>query len=158
MAWCCQATSHLVSQCWTTVYIAIWCYYAIKVRNFMYIFSNTDSNPLLLCHLHTLTHLTEVPHIRVSELGQHWFRYWLVAYSTPSHYSNQCWVNVNQTLRNKLRWNFDQNKKKHFTRKNGFKKIVCEMVVILPRRRWVDTTPERTPFRWHFQHFHGDSR
>ena len=29
-------------------------------------------------------------HICVSELGQHWFRYWLVAWSVPSHYLNQC--------------------------------------------------------------------
>ena len=32
------------------------------------------------------THLPLVPHICVSELGQHWFRSWLVAYSAPSHY------------------------------------------------------------------------
>ena len=27
-----------------------------------------------------------MPHVCVSELGQHWFRKWLVAYSAPSHY------------------------------------------------------------------------
>ena len=30
-------------------------------------------------------------HICVSESGQHWFRWWLLAYSVPSHYLNQCW-------------------------------------------------------------------
>ena len=42
-----------------------------------------------------LTHLPLVWHICVSESGQHWFRKWLVAYSAPSHYLNQCWVIVN---------------------------------------------------------------
>ena len=41
--------------------------------------------------------------------GQHWFRWWLVAYSAPSHSLNQCWLIVNWTLRNKLRWNSNQN-------------------------------------------------
>ena len=30
---------------------------------------------------------------------------WLVAWSVPSHYLNQCWNIVNWTLRNKLQWN-----------------------------------------------------
>ena len=32
------------------------------------------------------------------------------AYSAPSHYLNQCWVIVKWPLRNKLQWNFNQNK------------------------------------------------
>ena len=36
-----------------------------------------------------LTHLPLGPHICVTESGQHWFRSWLIAYSTPSHYLNQ---------------------------------------------------------------------
>ena len=39
------------------------------------------------------------------------FRWWLVAYSAPSHYIKQCWVIVNWTLRNKLQWNFNHNRK-----------------------------------------------
>ena len=58
-----------------------------------------------------LTHFPLVPHIWVSELGQHWFRWRLVAYSVASHYLIQCWVIVNWTLRNKLQWNFNQNAK-----------------------------------------------
>ena len=45
-----------------------------------------------------LIHLPLVPHICVSELGQRWFRYWLVAYSALSHYLNQFWVVVNGAL------------------------------------------------------------
>ena len=56
-----------------------------------------------------LTHLPLVPHICVSELGQHWFRYWLVAYSALHHYLNQCCVIVDWTFGNKLQWNFNQN-------------------------------------------------
>ena len=32
-----------------------------------------------------------MPQVCVNELDQHWFREWLVAYSAPSHYLNQCW-------------------------------------------------------------------
>ena len=41
--------------------------------------------------------------------GEHWFRQWLVAYSAPSRYLNQCWVIFNWTLRNNLQWNLNQN-------------------------------------------------
>ena len=44
-----------------------------------------------------LTHLPLVLHVCVKELGHHWFRWWLVAYSAPSHYLNQCWLIVNRT-------------------------------------------------------------
>ena len=50
-----------------------------------------------------------VPHI----LGRHWFRYWLVAYSAPSRYLNQCWISVDFALRNKFKWNFNQNTSFH---------------------------------------------
>ena len=83
-----------------------------------------------------LTHLPLVLHICVSKAGQHWFRYWLVAYSAPSHYLNQCWVFVNWTLRNKLQWNFNQNIRL-FIHKNVFENAFCEMGVILFRGRWV---------------------
>ena len=45
-----------------------------------------------------------VLHICVSELGQHWFRQWIVAWSAQSHYLNQWWNIVNFILRNKLQW------------------------------------------------------
>ena len=35
--------------------------------------------------------------------------------SARSHYINQCWVIVNWTLKNKLQWNFYQNKNVFFT-------------------------------------------
>ena len=34
---------------------------------------------------------------------------WLVAWSAPSNYLNQCGNTVNWTLRNKLQWNFHRN-------------------------------------------------
>ena len=46
-----------------------------------------------------------VPHICVSELGQHWSRHWLVACSVHSHFLDQCCRIVNWTPRNKLQWN-----------------------------------------------------
>ena len=86
-----------------------------------------------------LTHLPQVPHICFIESGQHWFRQWLVAYSAPSHYLNQCWVIVNWTLRNRLQWNFNQNTKL-FIHENASENIVCEMATILCRGRWVNST------------------
>ena len=50
-------------------------------------------------------------HHGISELGRQWFRYWLVAHSTISHYLNQCWVIVSWTRRNTFQWNFNQNLK-----------------------------------------------
>ena len=47
------------------------------------------------------------------------------------------WVIVNWTLRNKLQWNFSINWK-IFIRKNASDNIVCEMVAILSRGRWVN--------------------
>ena len=43
------------------------------------------------------------------QTNQHWLRYWLVAWSAPSHYLNQCWNIVNWTLRNKVERNFNLN-------------------------------------------------
>ena len=65
-----------------------------------------------------LTHLNIVPHICVSESGRYWLRLWLVAYSAPSHYLNQCCGIVDWTLRNKLQWNYNQNTK-FFIRENA---------------------------------------
>ena len=81
-----------------------------------------------------LTHLPIVPHIWVRTSDQHWFRYWLVAYSSPSHYLNQWWVIVNWTPVNKLQWNSNQNTK-FFINENRFENVVCEMVAILSRGR-----------------------
>ena len=84
-----------------------------------------------------LTHLPLVLHIYISESGQHWYRQWFVAYLSPSHYLNQCWVIANWTLRNKLQWNFNQNTQ-HFIHKTSSANTVCEMAAILSRGRWVN--------------------
>ena len=73
-----------------------------------------------------------MPHICVSEQGQHWFRLWLVAYSAPSHYLNQCWIIVNWTLRNTLQWSFNQNTN-IFIYGNASENIICKMADILSK-------------------------
>ena len=78
----------------------------------------------------SLTPLPLVSHICVSESGQLWFTWWLDAYSGPRQYLNQCWVFVNWTIRNKLQWNFNQNRKL-FIPENESKNIVCEMATSL---------------------------
>ena len=44
-----------------------------------------------------------MPHICISKSSQRW----LVTYSAPSHYLDQCWVIVNWIFGNDLPWNFD---------------------------------------------------
>ena len=79
-----------------------------------------------------LIHLPLVPHICVSESGQHWFRQWPFDYSASSHYLNQCRVIVNWTHVNKLQWNFNQNTI-FFIQETAFENVVCEMAAILSR-------------------------
>ena len=85
------------------------------------------------------------------------FRKWLVAWSAPSHYLNQCWNIVNLTLWNKLQWNFNRNSN-IFILENGFECVVCEMAAILSRPqcvkalRWqmweASQTPRHHPIHW----------
>ena len=78
------------------------------------------------CPNYYLTHLPLVPHKCVSESGQHWFRWWIVAFSAPSHYLNQCLVFVNWTrIRNTLQWNFNQNLY-FFIQENAFENVGCQ--------------------------------
>ena len=85
-------------------------------------------------------------HICVVELGHHWFRYWLVACSAPSHYLNQCWNSVNWTFRNKLQWNFNRISN-IFIQEIAFESFVCKMASILSQPQWVnwpyDSEPDR---------------
>ena len=67
----------------------------------------------------------------------HWFIPWLVAWSAPSQYLNQCWNIVNWTLRNKLHWNFNRNSN-IFIQENALRNVVCEMASILSRLQCVN--------------------
>ena len=84
-----------------------------------------------------LTHIPLVPQICVGELGQHWFRKWLVASSASSHYLNQCCIIISRTLGSKLEWNSNWNTKL-IIHENAFENIVREMATILFRGRWVN--------------------
>ena len=50
-----------------------------------------------------------ITHADIVDLGWHWFRQWLVTYSTPGHYLNQWWHIIYKTLWNQLQWNSNQN-------------------------------------------------
>ena len=69
----------------------------------------------------------------------HWFRWWLVAWSAPSHYLNQCWSIVNRTLRNKHQWNFNRNSST-FIQENALENVVCEMAATLFQPQCVKKT------------------
>ena len=117
-AWCRQATSHYLSQCWPRSLSP----YGVTRPQWV------NQSPL-------------VPHICISELGQHWFRWWLGSDGdclASSHYLNQSWVIVKWTLRNKLQWNFNQNIKPFF-HKSASENIICKVAPILSRARGVNS-------------------
>ena len=66
----------------------------------------------------------------------HWFKKWLVAWTAPRHYLNQCWNIVNWTLRNKFQWNFNRNSN-ICIEENTFENVVCEMSAIFSRPQCV---------------------
>ena len=72
------------------------------------------------------------------QTNHHWFREWLVAWTAPSHYLNQCLNIVNSTLRNKLQWNFNRNSN-IFIQENVLENGVCEMASILSRPQCVNS-------------------
>ena len=86
-----------------------------------------------------LTHWGWVMHICFSRLDHHWFRQWLVTWSAPSHYLNQCWNIVNWALRNKLQGNFNRNSY-IFTQENAFQDVVWKMAAILSQPQCVNWT------------------
>ena len=77
--------------------------------------------------LNVLTHILLVSHICVHELGQHGFRWWLIACLTLCHYLNQWWLIVLWTLRNKCQWNSNQNTK-----------LLINENAFLSRGKWVE--------------------
>ena len=79
--------------------------------------------------VHYICLKSQVTHC-VSELSQYWFRWWLLAWSAPSHYLNQWWNIVNQTLGKKLQWNLKQNSFV-FIQENALENVVWKMVAIL---------------------------
>ena len=64
------------------------------------------------------------------ETNNHWFRWWLVTCSTPSHYLKQHWNIVNSSLRNKLQWNLKWTAY-IFIQENAFVSVISEMAIIL---------------------------
>ena len=65
------------------------------------------------------------------------WKVWLVAWSAPSHYLNQCWNIVNRTIRNKKQWNFYLNSN-IFVHENAYENVVWKMVAILSRPECVN--------------------
>ena len=71
-------------------------------------------------------------HINFSILDRPWSTWWLITYSTPIHFLNQCWLIVNWTTGNKLQWNLNQNIT-IFIQVNVFQNVVRKMSAILSR-------------------------
>ena len=82
--------------------------------------------------------------------NHHWFRWWLVAWSAPSHYLNQCWIVVNWTLKNIFQWKSNQNTT-IFIEENARQNVVCEMASILSRPQCVNIF-----WLWQIGHHYAD--
>ena len=82
------------------------------------------------------THWGWVTHICVSNLSIIGSDNGLITWSASSSYLNQCWNIVKWTLRNKLKWNLNQNSN-IFIEENAFESVVCEMSAILSRPQCV---------------------
>ena len=63
---------------------------------------------------------------------------YIVAYSAPSGYLNQCRVIVDWTVRNKLHWNLNLNSIIFIQVSLHLKMLSSRMASILSRGRWVD--------------------
>ena len=68
--------------------------------------------------------------------NHHWFRQWIVACTAPSHYLNQCWNNVNWTIKNKFSGIFI--KIDIFFQDSAFEYVVWKLAAILYRRQFVN--------------------
>ena len=95
-----------------------------------------------------INHWGRVTHICV---GKHWFRWWLVAWTAPNRYLNQCCYIVNWTLENKLQRNFNRNSNISI-QENALENGVCEMASIFSRPQSVKplTAWSNHIFRWVF--------
>ena len=76
-------------------------------------------------------------YVHVSELGQHWFRYWLVASSAPSHYQNQCCLIVKLDSCEHISVKFKSEFYHFHSRKCIWKCRLSEWRPFCPRWRWV---------------------
>ena len=92
-----------------------------------------------------LIHWGRETHICVSKVDHHWFRWWLGAWSAPSHYLHQGWDIVSWTLRNKLQWNFNSNSY-ILIEENAFENIAWKMVAILSRPQCVNSFGLMMPY------------
>ena len=76
--------------------------------------------------LMSLTHLPLLLHICITDMSQHWFRYWLITWMVPNHYLNQYWHIINYTPRNIFQWNFILNSSV-FIHEDAFEHTLCKM-------------------------------
>ena len=68
----------------------------------------------------------------VSEMGHHWFKYWLGAYLVPRHYLNQCRLFTKLDSGTNFRHFFNQNTK-YFIFGNTCENVICQMLDILQK-------------------------
>ena len=154
MACCLTAPSHYLNQCWLIIRGVLW---HTSESSFAGIAQGIDSGYEFEKDI--LKNIFKSPrgqwvkccgwlmHMCVSELVHHWFRWWLIAYSVPSHYRSQYWYIVDwksiwkcrlqkchvQTILTYFKWNFFDT----LVPLNTIKQLVYQArVVVLNATKW----------------------
>ena len=114
---------------------------------------------IIFCFQDSLNSLRPSDTYMRQRCNHHWFRQWLVAWSAPSHYLNQCSNIVNWTLRNNLQWNLNRISF-IFIQENVFENVVCKMAIISSRPQCVNKAntslnPQVCSFTRHTYNFLG---
>ena len=72
-------------------------------------------------------------HICVSKTCHNWLKKWLVAWSAPTHYLNQCCYITDSTIRNTFPWNIFYSKFGSFHSRKCTSNVACKLAAILSR-------------------------
>ena len=85
-------------------------------------------------HTDLLTHCPLMMPYDIRELGQYWYRQWLIASSAPSHYLDQCWLLVNWILSSQLQRNLIHIANIFFV----FENVISKLAAILFRPQYAN--------------------
>ena len=82
-----------------------WIDYNMRQWGFLWCELKESEEETIAWWIKCLTHYCLVMLLDILELGHHWFRLWLVAYSATSHYLNQWWLIIQKLLHYRNKWN-----------------------------------------------------
>ena len=111
MAWCRQATSHYLSQCWPrslSSYGVTRPQWVKQLETHGCVLSTVATDALALKHQAISTQSAD-SYLCISKWNNHWQV--IITCPVPSGYLNQCWLNFSCKHTNKVQWNFIKRQK-----------------------------------------------